>query len=277
MKRRGGLGAIACGVALVAVSVGVWSSGIVPANAKPASFTTTFSVPGHAEVNVTEDSWCDNTGPHITLSSTVNIGGYSLLMTFQNNVKGTHKYQTVGVATLELVNATDPSLPPQIWKQPPLGGVGGNPFIYYQDPNGANYYIGRCVQDGKIGQFNHGRWSSDFSVGAFSNGSVTALGCSNKGSSLNVSANSGTGGVTGHLVFSNSDLGLNPQHINDTDVLANFAFSLADGQSVPKSGHLGGPGGNPLVGTDFGTGADVNSFSVFSNTHADHGRCNKLY
>jgi len=237
--------------------------------------TAHFTVPGHATVDVLSDqSWCDNTGPHITLSSSVSLGGFSLRTTFQNNVKGTHTYQTVGQAELNLVSNTGSSSP-QINKQPPLGGVGGNPWIYYMDPNGNGFYIGRCVQNGKIGVTN-GHFSTNFDVGAFSTLVITQLSCSNKGSSLAVGSDNGTGDVNGALVFSNSDLGLNPQHINDSAVGVSWGFNLFGAQHIKKGGNVGGPGGNPLVGTDVGDGPDISSFVAFGGTHHDYGRCNQI-
>lgn len=237
--------------------------------------TANFTVPGHATVDVLSDqSWCDNTGPHITLSSSVSLGGFSMQMTFKNNVKGTHTYQTVGQADLTLVSNTGSSSP-QINKQPPLGGVGGNPWIYYQDPGGTGFYIGRCVQNGKIG-VTQGHFATNFDVGAFSALTVTSVSCSNKGSSLAVGSDNGTGSVDGKIIFSNSDLGLNPQHINDSAVGAAWGFNLFGAQHIKKGGNVGGPGGNPLVGTDVGTGADPGSFVAFGGTHHDYGRCNQI-
>jgi hypothetical protein len=237
--------------------------------------TQHFTVPGHATVDVLSDqSWCDNTGPHITLSSDVSLGGFGVELTFKNNVKGTHTYQTVGQAELSLVSNTGSSSP-QINKQPPLGGVGGNPWIYYVDPTGAGFFIGRCVQDGKIG-VTQGHFSTNFDVAAFSTLTVSSLSCSNKGSSLSIGSDNGTGDVNGKLVFANSNLGLNPQHINDSDVGASWSFTEFGAQHIKKGGNVGGPGGNPLVGSDVGAGADISSFVAFGGTHTDYGRCNQI-
>jgi hypothetical protein len=270
MGTRTKLVGVATGVAVLGLSIVV----VAPAQATPGTASASFVVSGHADVNVTEDSWCDNAGPHITLAHTIAIGGGALQLTFKNNVKGTHTVQVVGAVTLSLLDTSGDSTP-QIAKQPPLGGVGGNPFIYYRSPDGVNHYIGRCVQDGKIGHLNHGRWSSDFGVNGFSTSTVQAVSCSNKGSSLNIGHTASTDGVDGTLVFSNSDLGLNPQHINDTDVAASWTFSLA-GSQIRKGQHNGvpGPGGNPLVST--ATGPTVGGVTVFG-APTDHGRCNKLY
>lgn len=247
---------------------------VVSAANATQTVTASFTLPGHATVDVVSDqSWCDNKGPHITLSSSVSLGGFSLLMTFKNNAKGTHTYQTVGQAELTLVSNTGTTV--QINKQPPLGGVGGNPWIYYQDPNGGIFFIGRCVQNGKIG-VAHGHFATNFDVGAFTALTVTTLSCSNKGSSLTVGSDNGTGQVNGKLIFSNSDLGLNPQHINDSSVGASWDFTLLGAQHIKKGGNVGGPGGNPLVGTDVGSGADVSSFVPFGGTHHDYGRCNQI-
>lgn len=264
------------GVATTVALLGLPFVATTPAQAKPGTTHISFTVPGHAEVFVTEDSWCDNAGPHITLSSTVNLGGFAVRLLFKNNVKGTHQIAVVGAATLNLVDAN--STTPQIAKQPPLGGVGGNPFIYYRGPDGVYHYIGRCVQDGKIGQLNHGRWSADFSVAAFSDATVQAVSCSNKGSSLTLGTYSETGNVDGTLVFSNSDLGLNPQHINDSEIAASWGFTLANGLKIRKGGGLNGPGGNPLVSSLYGSLDAQGLFTALANTtDVDHGRCNKLY
>lgn len=239
--------------------------------------TEHFNVPGHATVDVLSDqSWCDNTGPHITLSSSVAIGGFSMEMTFQNNVKGTHQVSVVGQAELSLVSNTG-NTSPQVNKQPTalLGGVGGNPWIYYQDPGGANYYIGRCVQNGKIG-VTQGHFATNFDVAAFSALTVQSISCSNKGSSLSVGSDNGTADVNGKLIFSNSNLGLNPQHIDSSSVGASWGFNMFAGQHIQKGGNVNGAGGNPLVSTDVGSGDTVGSFVAFGGTHYDYGRCNQI-
>lgn len=250
-----------------------------PAQATPGTSQATFSVPVHSEIWASEESWCDNTGPHITLRSVASTGGASLQLTLKNNAKGTHTVQVVGSSSFTILDPVSGEA--QIMKQPPLGGVGGNPFMYVVDGAGAWHYIGRCVQDGKIGHINHGRFSADTNIGGWANANVQALTCSNKGSSLTIGTNAGTTGtVTGYLVFTNSSFDVSvkrdPTHINDdSGIIASWGFALNTNQ-VRKGTQNGvhGPGGNPLVSTAIGaTSGGVTTYGA----ETPHGRCNKLY
>jgi hypothetical protein len=138
------------------------------------------------------------------------------------------------------------------------------------------------VQDGKLGNFNHGPFQSDFSVDAANDLSATALSCSNKGSSIQLGANDTTTAVSGELVFTNNFVDLNgvTPHIDDTNISATWGFTLANGQSFHKGWNVGGAGGNPLVLSQVGTQTTVDGVSTFSaNLGALQnalGRCNKL-
>jgi hypothetical protein len=278
-KRR--LAGIGLGVALLA---GL-SSSAVPAQATPSSSHAEFSVPVSTAMWASEESWCDNTGPHITVRSVSDTGGAGLQLTFKNNVKGTHTLQVVGSSAFTVLTPVTGEA--SIWKQPSMdnggttdGGVGGNPFMYIVDTAGDWHYIGRCVQDGKIGQINHGRFSATTNVGGFADATVRALTCSNKGSSLSIGTTAGAGSVSGYLVFTNSSFDVSvkrdPTHVNDdSGITASWGFSLSQSQ-VQKGQKDGvqGPGGNPLVST--ATGATVNGVTTYG-APTDHGRCNKLY
>src|SRR2546430_5336351 len=70
-------------------------------------------------------------------------------MTFTNNMKGTHTFTDGNTVDLTVMPADEPIVIP---KQPVLGGVGGNPFIWVQfiGADGAalssEIFVGRCVQ-----------------------------------------------------------------------------------------------------------------------------------
>jgi hypothetical protein len=248
-----------------------------PAGAVGASLHSNYTIPGHARFEFTE-AWCDNTGPHITISSELDIlGDHSAQLTFKNNAKGTKSLSIVGEVVVDVFD-TDGTELAQIAKQPPMGGVGGNPFIYFHPEGSENYYyLGRCVQDGKIRKaLNTGPFAEDLDVSAFTNLFIQSLECTSKGSKLSVTSDSGTDDINGWLVFTNSDLGRNPQHINDDEIAASVGMTLLQGLSnIRKGWGVGGAGGNPLIEVATGTGADVNSFKE-DGPGLQLGRCKNL-
>lgn len=246
--------------------------GFVPGSLTTASAVTTthfnFTEPGVSSVSVTNFT-CDNSGgPTITLGKHLNLGGHLSQLDLRNNVQGTHEYADVGSIVLALKDATpeDDTIGP-LSKGGPTG-IGGNPFVYYQNDGDSvdqAFYVGRCVQNGKIGvkngayspNFNKGPFVSNFNLGAFSNIDITSV-CTNKGSALNVGSSTSDGDVTGHLTFTNTFLGnVHSQHMDASSVLASLTINLHHGGEVKKNGSLpNGAGGNPLV--YLGTGPDTN-------------------
>ncbi|MBK5305959.1 MAG: hypothetical protein JJD92_04645 [Frankiaceae bacterium] len=241
------------------------------------SYTTSFQLPVKANVAVGEDSWCDNSGPHITLYTDNMFDGLAANVLFSKNKNDAWHNPAEGesFAALGLSTGTATAGLP---KQPPLGGVGGNPFIYIQPDASVEdyYYIGRCVQDGKIGHLNHGRWSVDTNVLATLALSLQALDCSNKGSSLSLGTETSADAPTGNIVMSNSDMGLNPQHI--ASVAGAFGFALGQGLKIKKGGGVNGVGGNPYIATQLGTVDSLGVFSADASTFNNFGgvRCNKI-
>src|SRR6266567_1738380 len=107
----------------------------LPAYAQ-VDLTKTLAMPVRVQAAV-DMSGCNNSpGPQITVSGAVSLGGLTVDLTFQNNVIGTHSYTVQNSVEVTAVK-TGSTL--QIPKQPVLGGVGGNPFIWVQmmDGNGA--------------------------------------------------------------------------------------------------------------------------------------------
>jgi hypothetical protein len=103
-----------------------------------------------AALDVIATGDCTNhPGPEITLDGAITLGGLNAKLIFTNNRKGTHLRAEDVVVDLEILPAGQALVFP---KQPPLGGVGGNPHIYFQFVNDSGaalsneYYLGRCVQ-----------------------------------------------------------------------------------------------------------------------------------
>ncbi len=91
---------------------------------------------------------CSNhPGPYINLGGEIVLSGLHAKIIFRNNFKGTHTAEAVRDVAIILEGSTI-TLP----KQPPLGGVGGNPLISIQflhsngDPISDPVLLGRCVQ-----------------------------------------------------------------------------------------------------------------------------------
>ena len=92
---------------------------------------------------------CDNTASDIDFSGTLTTDtAVNAKIIFTNNAKGTHTNDQFITAQL-LPAGVSIEFP----KQPSLGGVGGNPYIYMQflDANGTPIsspdFLGRCVQN----------------------------------------------------------------------------------------------------------------------------------
>lgn len=111
-----------------------------------------FVIPSLATARVSGGS-CDNRGSTISLSGELRLSGINARLIFRNNdnpVGGPHKAEeptTVDVVVLPEGETIE------FAKQPPLGGVGGNPWISlrFLDGNGnpasEEFLLGRCVQD----------------------------------------------------------------------------------------------------------------------------------
>src|SRR5207249_740796 len=114
-----------------------------------ASVSTTVTIPASVAASVTADGCTNNPGPFITLSGELALGGITARLTFQNNVKGTHTHTEDVTADVVILPEGETI---RFAKQPPLGGVGGNPRISIQfldgsgNPLGAPIFLGRCVQ-----------------------------------------------------------------------------------------------------------------------------------
>ena len=83
------------------------------------------------------------------MNGELRLGGVSARLIFQNNAKGTHSLDEQVTVDIVIIPAGESIT---FAKQPPEGGVGGNPRIYFQftSPSGVplsnEFYLGRCVQ-----------------------------------------------------------------------------------------------------------------------------------
>src|SRR5438552_2966088 len=124
--------------------------------------STTFQTPVHVQTSMTT-SGCDNSpGPQITLQGAMTVGGLGFQLLFENNLAGTHTFTVTDNPVGEPHQNTQPTsvnivlIPAgqtiQFAKQPPLGGVGGNPWIFLTfldgrgQPVSNDILLGRCVK-----------------------------------------------------------------------------------------------------------------------------------
>jgi hypothetical protein len=230
------LGKSACGAAaLLAVgSLGLWSARaeqVLPVACK---------MPVHVKCNVNE-SGCDNSpGPQITIDGAITLGGIGANLIFENNLKGTHSALVptwaTNIALLPLGSAI--VLP----KQPVLGGVGGNPYIYMQFFDGKGNalseeaYLGRCVQGVSV--------EADFLNDVAGSVKVEADGCSNHpGPVVSMGGQIVLSGLKARIIFRNNVKGTHQAEMyRDVDIIIQ-----GTPVTIPKSPHQGGAGGNPII------------------------------
>jgi hypothetical protein len=194
-------------------------------------------------------SGCNNSpGPQITLSGAVTLGGLKANMIFRNNAIGTHTLVIQNVVAAVAVPAGDTIVIP---KQPVLGGVGGNPWIWVQmmddtdAPLTSQVFLGRCVQ----GPFNvDAAVSAEVTLAA----TFTATDCANNpGPYIYMDgAMNFAHGLKARFTFANADNPVGGPHeaVATTDVtLISRGFSV----QFPKQPVLGGVGGNPWISVQF--------------------------
>ncbi|HKS35900.1 MAG TPA: hypothetical protein VJW76_01835 [Verrucomicrobiae bacterium] len=106
-----------------------------------------------AKANVLLDGCSNNPGPFITVDGGLTLSGLKARFIFRNNdnpVGGPHKATRTAEVVL-IPSGTTIKFP----KQPVLGGVGGNPWIWIQfvhpdgEPASQEILAGRCVQGSK--------------------------------------------------------------------------------------------------------------------------------
>lgn len=202
-----------------------------------------YSLPVMAMCKVTESGCMNSPGPEITLEGQLILGGVQAELIFKNNEKGTHtataNYGT-NVVMLSLGDAIT------IPKQPVLGGVGGNPHIWIQFHNGEGknltkeIYLGRCVQGLQI--------SPEFVSEIVALADVASVDCSNNpGPIISVGGTITFSGLHARIIFRNNLKGTHTaEDMRDVELIVKGSELV-----IPKSPHLGGAGGNPIISIQF--------------------------
>jgi len=240
---------------------------VSPAQAQK-QVSRSFTMPMRVDVAMSMTGCENSPGPQITMEGEISMGGLSVEMIFRNNVKGTHTYAVQNAVEVDAV-AADSTM--GIPKQPVLGGIGGNPFIWIQIMDGDNHplsgeiFLGRCVQGPFVA-------SADVAAEVTAVASFTSLDCvNNTGPYISMEgAMSLDTGVKGRFIFRNNDNPVGGPHSTMRSVDVELAAAGASMQ-FPKQPVLGGVGGNPRISAQFhqGDGTPV-------GTEALLGRCVQL-
>jgi hypothetical protein len=250
-----------CIAAVAALAIAASGSSAVAAGVE-----ADLPIPASLFASATVDGCQNNPGPTITLSGELTLGGLNGRLIFRNNRRGTHERTEDVTVDLTLLPAGETIEFP---KQPPLGGVGGNPWISIQFFDGAWYalsdpiLLGRCVQglSPALLDFDH-----------FSHASVELTGsCNNRGGpEINLEGELALGGINAKLIFDNNR---NKQvhHREEPVEVALVILPAGDTITFPKQPPLGGVGGNPLIFFQF-TDGDGNALSP----EISLGRCVQL-
>ena len=115
------------------------------------STSVDLSIPATATTQVSAGS-CDNHGSTISLTGQMSLTGINANIIFSNNdnrVGGPHQNTQPTAVSVVLIPAGQTI---QFAKQPPLGGAGGNPWIFLTfldgrgQPVSDQILLGRCVQ-----------------------------------------------------------------------------------------------------------------------------------
>ncbi len=232
-----------------------------------ASVEAMLGLPASLDFDAVADQCENNPGPFITLSGELSIGGVGGRLIFRNNEKGTHERSEDVTVDLELLEAGETI---RFAKQPPEGGVGGNPYIWVQFYDGGwkaisdPILLGRCVQGihGGALLFQH---LADAAVDVQLAGE-----CSNSpGPEISLDGAIVLGGLNAKLIFTNNAKGTHRRE----EVTSVDLEILPAGESIafPKQPPLGGVGGNPRIYFQF---VDDEGGALSSEVYL--GRCVQL-
>ena len=210
--------------------------------------SATFETPVNVQTSISTSGCSNSPGPTITLQGALSLSGMGVKLLFENNVIGTHTYTVESTASATVIPQGQSI---QIPKQPVLGGVGGNPYIWLQimdsnnNPLTGTIFLGRCVQ----GLFTS---SADFSISSTAIAQVSALDCSNTGSHITLSGQLALSGIKANLIFANS---VDLVHENTQSTTVSVVL-IPPGQTITfaKQPSLGGVGGNPWIFLQFTDG-----------------------
>jgi hypothetical protein len=237
---------------IVAIALGLLALWAAPAQAQQ-QVAAEFQAPLKLKGTV-ESLYCtNNTGPQINFSGEVEFpGGVTVQFIFRNNEKGTHEDSETTTADVTMTPAGGTITIP---KQPVLGGVGGNPFIWIQLMDGqrtpltGEIYMGRCVQ-GPVEAEVYGV------LDAVANVSVTDC-TNNPGPYISMDGGLSLGrGLMARFIFRNNDNPVGGPHKADavSDItLVPAGYTIR----IPKQPVEGGVGGNPWISVQYLSGTQA--------------------
>ncbi len=230
-----------------------------------------FSMPVVLTASMGASECTNSTGPRITMEAEMALGGLGADIIFSNNAKGTHTYTDGMVVEAGLVGAGETMVLP---KQPVLGGVGGNPFMWVQitdeggTPMTSEIFLGRCVQGTFATQI-------PLSLPVTAAALISTSDCSNNpGPYITLDGDMTIQpGLNARLIFRNNDNPVEGPHGNVQGMAVEVGL-LPPGESIqfPKQPVLGGVGGNPWISVQFEQG---NGDPIGPQTRL--GRCVQLY
>ncbi len=227
----------------IPLSVAVAALLCAPSSRADQQVSAAFGVPLHVNAIVDEIGCNNSPGPQITLGGEIKMGGVKARVILSNNLKGTHTTVVVDQFDVDLlIDGGSIVLP----KQPVLGGVGGNPYIYLQfhDGKGNNLddeiFLGRCVQGLGV--------TADLLNQVLTLLNVHADGCSNHpGPYITLDGNIVLSGLHARFIFRNNVKGIHTaQDVRDLTLIVEGSKI-----TIPKQPSQGGSGGNPLISIQF--------------------------
>ena len=234
--------------------------------ASAATLTRTFKQTASVNLTATPSGCENNPGPYITIDGAMTLSGAKARLIFSNNERLTHSNSADVKVDVQLTPVDGEF---RIAKQPSRGGVGGNPWIYFQftSPSGSALTspvkLGRCVQ----GLTNAGGL---FAIPTGAQMNVTSGNCSGAGGPfVTLDGALRIGGLNGRVILSNN---AKWTHAAAEDVILDLVL-LEDGQSITfaKQPPLDGVTGNPIIYLQFLTG---DGSAIGSPIKL--GRCNQL-
>jgi hypothetical protein len=219
----------------------------------------------HLSLAATASGCENNPGPYITIDGALTLAGVNAQIILTNNRKFTHVASGDVVADITLIPLGEQI---QIPKQPVLGGVGGNPWIYLQFSDGEKALgkpqrLGRCVQGLSLVNL-------DFEMPTGAHAKVDSDACTNSGGpTVSLNGELRLGGLYGKLIFTNN---AKFTHVTSADAVVDLVL-IPPGQSLvfAKQPPLGGAGGNPHIFVQFQDGAGIDLSDLIYV-----GRCNQL-
>ena len=197
---------------------------------------------GHLHGSVSTLTATNNPGPYITMSGELTLGAIDAVLIFRNNEKGTHER----TEDISVRCSLSPEQVIRFNKQPPLGGVGGNPFVFLQLTDSRGDTLSDKILLGRVVQ---GLLPVDLDLRNFVDIVAQIAGsCSNNpGPFITLDGDVAFRGINARLIFQNSPHA-NAPHQREESLEVNVELTQPTGTiRFSKQPPLGGVGGNPRI------------------------------